>query len=545
MNKKKNKKTKYNYFGNLKFVISEHWRFSKSYVLSQIVLTPFGALVSVVSAYLPKVVLDCVENKSTFSELIIKVGIMSLVLLLFNYLNKVLNLKCIQGRNTARTLVFHKLLCEKIMDMDYNNYIYNETRVLREKAYKSISGWDAATHRFFELNCSTASAVFGFSAFTTIIARCNPIFIPILVVCYAMSALGWMILQKYKDKIKEKVSAVFLKLEYVCYRSKDFSNAKDIRIYNMTDFLMRKIDKHLDEMLYFNKKRNDGHFFNVLLEDVLKFGVSLGAYLYLVYLKLNSEMMLGDFSLYFGAITGFGTWLNQLIDGIVACFFVGDMVFQKAPASTGFALFVNSPVLAILIVVMSIVAIVLTAKYHGLSEKKEYEAYSEAVKHSPLMEYYNNKYLNESESGKDVRIFNEKALITEEIKEKFYSREISYRRKLFKIWAGLGQISTISTNLLGGAIYIFVGLKALAGTFGAGSVVEYYGAITKLITDCTDIAGNIGYLRANNTNLKSEIEYLELVSDMENGTRNIAGIDPKTAVFEFCDATQEIWNIFV
>lgn len=316
MNKKKNKKTKYNYFGNLKFVISEHWRFSKSYVLSQIVLTPFGALVSVVSAYLPKVVLDCVENKSTFSELIIKVGIMSLVLLLFNYLNKVLNLKCIQGRNTARTLVFHKLLCEKIMDMDYNNYIYNETRVLREKAYKSISGWDAATHRFFELNCSTASAVFGFSAFTTIIARCNPIFIPILVVCYAMSALGWMILQKYKDKIKEKVSAVFLKLEYVCYRSKDFSNAKDIRIYNMTDFLMRKIDKHLDEMLYFNKKRNDGHFFNVLLEDVLKFGVSLGAYLYLVYLKLNSEMTLGDFSLYFGAITGFGTWLNQLIDGI-------------------------------------------------------------------------------------------------------------------------------------------------------------------------------------------------------------------------------------
>lgn len=233
----------------------------------------------------------------------------------------------------------------------------------------------------------------------------------------------------------------------------------------------------------------------------------------------------------------FAECVASCVSVIVACFFVGDMVFKKAPASTGFALFVNSPVLAILIVVMSIVAIVLTAKYHGLSEKKEYEAYSEAVKHSPLMEYYNNKYLNESESGKDVRIFNEKALITEEIKEKFYSREISYRRKLFKIWAGLGQISTISTNLLGGAIYVFVGLKALAGTFGAGSVVEYYGAITKLITDCTDIAGNIGYLRANNANLKSEIEYLNLVFDMENGTRNIDGIDPKNAVFEFCDVS--------
>lgn len=309
-------KKKYNYFDNLKFVICKHLVFSKEYVLTQIVLTPFGALVSVISAFLPKVVLDCVENKSTFSELILKVGIMSVVTLISAYLNNVLNLKAIEGRNITRVGLFHGLLCEKITDMDYNNYIYNETRVLREKAYKSVTGWEAATHRFFELNCSTVSSLFGFSAFTVIIAKCNPIFIPILIVCYLLSMLGWFLLQKYKDKIKARVSAVFLKLEYVCYRSKDFSNAKDIRIYNMTDFLMSKIDKHLAEMQYFNTKRNNGHFYNVLLEDILKFGVSLGAYLYLIYLKLNSEMTLGDFSLYFGAITGFGTWLNQLVDGI-------------------------------------------------------------------------------------------------------------------------------------------------------------------------------------------------------------------------------------
>lgn len=309
-------KKKYSYLDNLKFVVNKHWKYSKEYVICQIILTPFGALSSLISAFLPKVVLDCVEKNSTFSELILNVGIMSVIMLISNYLNKVLNLKCIEGRNIANMGLFHSLLCKKIMDMDYNNYIYNETRVLREKAYKSINSWDAATHRFFELNCTIASVVFGFSAFTTIIAKCNPIFIPILVICYFLSALGWLILQKYKDKIKEKVSAVFLKLEYVSYRSKDFSNAKDIRIYNMTGFLMCKIDKHLDEIHYFNKKRNNGHFYNVIFEDLLKFAVSLAAYLYLIYLKLNSEMTLGDFSLYFGAITGFGTWLNKLVDGI-------------------------------------------------------------------------------------------------------------------------------------------------------------------------------------------------------------------------------------
>ncbi len=84
----------------------------------------------------------------------------------------------------------------------------------------------------------------------------------------------------------------------------------------MTDFLSRKIDKHLDDINEYNVARNNRHFLNVLFEDILEFGVSLGAYIYLIYLKLNSDMTLGDFSLYFGAITGFGAWLLQLVDSV-------------------------------------------------------------------------------------------------------------------------------------------------------------------------------------------------------------------------------------
>lgn len=312
----KKSKRKHGYLSNLKYVTKEHWKFDKSFVLSNVALTPMKALTSVISAFLPKVVLDCVENCTTFGELIFKVGLMSAAVVIFEYINSVLNLKALEKNRNARQIMFHSLLCNKIMTMDYNSYVYNETRALREKANNSISGWEGSIYTFFQYNCTVASAFFGFSAFTAIIARCNPVFIPILVVCYAVSALGWLILQKYKDKMKDAFSAVKLKLNYVCYRSRDFSNAKDIRIYNMTDFLMKKINRHLAEIHIFNVKRNNGHYYNVLLEDFFKFGISLGAYMYLVYLKLNSEMTLGDFSLYFGAITGFGTWLNTLVDSV-------------------------------------------------------------------------------------------------------------------------------------------------------------------------------------------------------------------------------------
>ena len=309
-------KKKYNYLSNLKFMLKEHWGFDKSYVLMQIGLTPLGAASSVLAAYLPKIVLDCVENKTSPSDLLLKVCLMSAALIILGYLQGVSYNKTWQGRMLARDIMLHKLICNKVMTMDYNNYTYNETRVLREKAWNAIHGWDGSVARFIELNCSVVSYFFGFSAFTAIIVECNPWFIPVLILCYGISMAGWLIFQKWKDKMRDKVAEIFLRLHYVTYRSKDFSNAKDVRIYNMSDFLMKKIDKHLEDATWWNILRNNGHYINCMLEDFFKFGVSIGAYIYLIYLKLNSDMTLGDFSLYFGAITGFGQWLARLVDSI-------------------------------------------------------------------------------------------------------------------------------------------------------------------------------------------------------------------------------------
>ncbi len=309
-------KKKYNYFSNLGFMLREHWIFDKSYVIMQICLTPLGAASSVVAAFLPKLVLDCVENQSTVNDLILKVGIMSVVLIILSYLQGVMQNKSWTGRNTSRDVLLHRLICNKVMNMDYNNYVYNETRVLREKAWNAIHGWDGSVARFIELNCTAASSFFGFSAFTAIIVDCNPWFIPILILCYGISLAGWLIFNQWKNKMKDKVAEIFLRLHYVTYRSKDFSNAKDVRIYNMSDFLMKKLDKHLDDATWWNILRNNGHYINCMIEDVFKFGVSIGAYIYLIHLKLTSDMTLGDFSLYFGAITGFGQWLAKLVDSI-------------------------------------------------------------------------------------------------------------------------------------------------------------------------------------------------------------------------------------
>lgn len=236
------------------------------------------------------------------------------------------------------------------------------------------------------------------------------------------------------------------------------------------------------------------------------------------------------------------TWVAECVAEMIACVIsvavaltmISGMVFSKAEAiETGFMRLINSPLLAAGLVIFSALMIAISVKYHSLSERKQFNIFNRVTKFNPVLEYYNQKYLNENESGKDVRIFNEKGLIEEEIREKIYEPIKKMRKEVYVVWSTIGQISTVVTNLLGGLVYIFVGLKALSGAFGAGKVVEYYGAITKLISACTDIAGNLGYLRANNAQLKQEIEYLNLESDMVNGSETLEGINSSQAVFEF------------
>ena len=100
-----------------------------------------------------------------------------------------------------------------------------------------------------------------------------------------------------------------------------------------------------------------------------------------------------------------------------------------------------------------------------------------------------------------------------------------------------GMVSTVVTALLGGAVYLFVGLKALAGAFGAGKVVEYYGVLTNMILAFSALANEIGLLRSNRVHLREDLEYYDLKPTLQNGTRTIEDLNLDSIEFEFHDVS--------
>lgn len=229
-----------------------------------------------------------------------------------------------------------------------------------------------------------------------------------------------------------------------------------------------------------------------------------------------------------------GTIISDLFSVIVALAMISGMfIAHSGNKLSGILAFADSSALSVMLGVLSVLLIAFTVKANNKSTKQIFDAYNYSCSMDPLLDYYTDKVLNENKSGKDIRIFNEKNLILGEIERMIIGPLKESRKRIFRSDATHGTVPVAASALLGGLVYIFVGLKALAGAFGAGKVVEYYGAITKLLTTVSSIASEFGYLKSNNLYLRQELEYLDLTSDMSNGTKTLDDIDTQHLEYEF------------
>jgi ATP-binding cassette subfamily B protein len=71
--------------------------------------------------------------------------------------------------------------------------------------------------------------------------------------------------------------------------------------------------------------------------------------------------------------------------------------------------------------------------------------------------------------------------------------------------------------VVGGAVYLLIGLRALAGMYAVGSVVQYVGAVTALVTAVTALLGDLGRAVNNAAYIKPLLDFLNLPDLLAKG----------------------------
>lgn len=271
---------------------------------------------SLAALYLPKMVLDCVTAQVSVRVLFRKLFLMGGLWLLLTVVNLAL-------RNAITTYAQTRLYTrqipdweEKTMDLDYGIFSSHQGKILMEKARQAVSSPNWGMVTYLPRMTALLTAAGGLLAYSTILCTLHPLAVLALLVLSGLELWQGIRTEHKKQSLKQEKAEAGRRLNYIAYGTRGLQEGKDIRIYNMAGWL-REMAR-----LALGQKRRLEQMTAGYEQRKLLFGGALilvrdgCAYGYLLYSFFHRDMSVGDFALYFTAITGLGGWLSQLTESI-------------------------------------------------------------------------------------------------------------------------------------------------------------------------------------------------------------------------------------
>ena len=186
----------------------------------------------------------------------------------------------------------------------------------------------------------------------------------------------------------------------------------------------------------------------------------------------------------------------------------------------GFMVLVVSPFSSILLILVILLNAYVNMYFGSRMTKNTHIIMGEATSSNRIYSYYLNNCIASYHMGKDIRLYNEKGLLDEESME-----QIGVARKMCEslFWneakySGIISVFTVITSTL---VYLFVGLRALVGMIGIGTVVKYIGSISKFTEGFSGFVTAFAKIRANNDAMRTYFEFMDIPSHMYKRTQKV------------------------
>lgn len=271
-----------------------------------------AAAASLLSMYLPKIVLDAVERSFAGRVLLARVFTAGVLFAAASLAAMVL-------RNELELASQHFLYMEltagwqrRMLRMDYEAFVSERGKILAEKARNAISSPNFGVVKFFPGLTAVLEAFVGLLVCCGIVGSLHPAVVLFLLLLFGIQLLFAAHTQKGRQQWKEERAAADRRLNYLAWGIRGQKEGKDIRLYSFDTLLRCIAQRTIREKQGVETKVEKLQLYNMLLNAILLLLRDGAAYVYLIYRFSHTEMTLGDFTFYFAAITGVGGGLSKL-----------------------------------------------------------------------------------------------------------------------------------------------------------------------------------------------------------------------------------------
>ncbi|MDK0709544.1 ABC transporter ATP-binding protein [Clostridium perfringens] len=300
---------------NLKYIMGYAWSQDKVLFVQCGVYTILASIAPFIGIFLPKFLIDELLGQR-------RIEIILMTLIGFFLLSSVVNysiawLRCAYSpRVTKIRTDYITMISDKIMKMDFKNTedpeVLNKIKSVMNAVMSNNTGVEGVYHTLLGL----FGRLTAFVGYISIVLFLSPWILLFLIINVLISYALTMRVKKYEYSQKEKAADKDRRTFYVFDTMYDFAYGKDIRIYDLKNILIDKFKKFRGERIDISNDVQEKQLKVKIVDVILLVIREFVVYGYLIYNVLFTGMSIGDFTMYFSTINGFGDWMKGILDDL-------------------------------------------------------------------------------------------------------------------------------------------------------------------------------------------------------------------------------------
>lgn len=298
----------------LAYMLPHIWRFKKGYFFVLIFQVVINAASPFINIIFPAMLIDELVNDRDIATLIILVIIIITGNTVFDILGNMLN-TAINKYWIRFEVYFNELISIACFDMDFEKT--EDTTLLdrRDKAWTGMTFYSGGITGLLSEFSRIISAVLKITGSLTIIITGAPFLIIVYLICLIISSVINAKTNHIDIAYWAEISSYDRRYGYIYGELARIEKAKDLRLYNAKDMMMKKAKTFTDFLI----KRNGGTDLKKLpyqLVDVLISSLkTLVSNLYLGWLVISKVISIGDFTMIGSAGSSFTSSLSDIVFG--------------------------------------------------------------------------------------------------------------------------------------------------------------------------------------------------------------------------------------
>lgn len=303
-------------FKGLLFFVRFGWNHRKRYIIYLLLDQFISSLIPLAAIVVPKFIIEELMGQKRIEHIVFWVAILLVYVLLASMASNFLRWKSF-GYRAEVAAKFDVFIHSKTMMVDYADLETSEYIDMKERAKKFLFGNMHGFSYVLDRAVSIIGKIITLAGVIVIVAKLNPILVLVFILIVAVNAFIESRIRRKQIELSLELTQIERRWMYLNSIMEDFSYGKEIRINDLSEWLIGKVKLHAENSRKLYTKSNDygikGGSFSALA-SFLQQGI---AYAYLISEVLKSNVSIGEFTMYIGGVTAFSGALREVMSTII------------------------------------------------------------------------------------------------------------------------------------------------------------------------------------------------------------------------------------